>query len=157
MIIACKYGTIFIGCLFTHAQAFRCGGIIMQDEYTRKLEDQKGLFKQLGIKLDALTIHEKDFDVKMRGYEKEEVDRFLDDIIVDYERFYDIITDLLDKYKELQRRQAYLEEEKKALSVRKVNTDSGSVIERQLVEDGIRQMERSLEQFKLHIRKEFDV
>ncbi|GIP60089.1 DivIVA domain-containing protein [Paenibacillus woosongensis] len=129
----------------------------MQDEYTRKLEDQKGLFKQLGIKLDALTIHEKDFDVKMRGYEKEEVDRFLDDIIVDYERFYDIITDLLDKYKELQRRQAYLEEEKKALSVRKVNTDSGSVIERQLVEDGIRQMERSLEQFKLHIRKEFDV
>lgn len=42
----------------------------MQDEYTRKLEDQKGLFKQLGIKLDALTIHEKDFDVKMRGYEK---------------------------------------------------------------------------------------
>lgn len=129
----------------------------MQDEYTRKLEDQKGLFKQLGIKLDALTIHEKDFDVKMRGYEKEEVDRFLDDIIVDYERFYDIITDLLDKYKEIQRRQAYLEEEKKALSFRKVNTDSGDVIERQLVEDGIRQMERSLEQFKLHIRRDFDV
>ncbi|AZK46359.1 DivIVA domain-containing protein [Paenibacillus lentus] len=129
----------------------------MQDEYTRKLEDQKGLFKQLGIKLDALTIHEKDFDVKMRGYEKEEVDRFLDDIIVDYERFYDIITDLLDKYKEIQRRQAYLEEEKKALSFRKVNNDPGNVIDRQLVEDGIRQMERSLEQFKLHIRKEFDV
>ncbi|WP_055105718.1 DivIVA domain-containing protein [Paenibacillus ihumii] len=129
----------------------------MQDEYTRKLEDQKGLFKQLGIKLDALTIHEKDFDVKMRGYEKEEVDRFLDDIIVDYERFYDIITDLLDKYKELQRRQAYLEEEKKAWSIRKVKSESGSVIDRQLVEEGIRQMERSLEQFKLHIRKEFDV
>lgn len=129
----------------------------MQDEYTRKLEDQKGLFKQLGIKLDALTIHEKDFDVKMRGYEKEEVDRFLDEVIVDYERFYDIITDLLDKYKEIQRRQAYLEEEKKALSIRKVKTESGNVIERQLVEDGIRQMERSLEQFKLHIRKEFDV
>ncbi|MNJ37504.1 DivIVA domain-containing protein [Paenibacillus bouchesdurhonensis] len=129
----------------------------MQEEYTRKLEDQKGLFKQLGIKMDALTIHEKDFDVKMRGYEKEEVDRFLDDIIVDYERFYDIITDLLDKYKEIQRRQAYLEEEKKALSIRKVTTDSSNVIERRLVEDGIRQMERSLEQFKLHIRKEFDV
>src|SRR5690606_28203337 len=129
----------------------------MQEEYTRKLEDQKGLFKQLGIKMDALTIHEKDFDVKMRGYEKEEVDRFLDDIIVDYERFYDIITDLLDKYKEIQRRQAYLEEEKKALSIRKVTTDSSNVIERRLVEDGIRQMERSLEQFNLHIRKEFDV
>ncbi|WP_019636009.1 DivIVA domain-containing protein [Paenibacillus fonticola] len=129
----------------------------MQDEYTRKLEDQRGLFKQLGIKLDALTIHEKDFDVKMRGYEKEEVDRFLDEIIVDYERFYDIVTDLLDKYKEIQRRYANLEEERKALSIRSVRTDSGNVIERQLVEDGIRQMERSLEQFKLHIRKEFEI
>ncbi|MNJ55710.1 Cell cycle protein GpsB [compost metagenome] len=129
----------------------------MQDEYTRKLEDQRGLFKQLGIKLDALTIHEKDFDVKMRGYEKEEVDRFLDEIIVDYERFYDIVTDLLDKYKEIQRRYANLEEERKALSIRSVRTDSGNVIERQLVEDGIRQIERSLEQFKLHIRKEFEI
>ncbi|GJM75508.1 hypothetical protein HMSSN036_77240 [Paenibacillus macerans] len=36
----------------------------MQDDYSRKLEDQKGLFKQLGIKLDALSIHEKEFDVK---------------------------------------------------------------------------------------------
>lgn len=95
----------------------------MQDEYARKLEDQKSLFRQLGIKLDALSIHEKDFDAKMRGYDKEEVDRFLDDIIVDYERFYDIITDLLDKYKEIQRRQAYWEEEKKALATRKPQFD----------------------------------
>ncbi|MGG6314267.1 DivIVA domain-containing protein [Paenibacillus macerans] len=124
----------------------------MQDEYTRKLEDQKSLFRQLGIKLDALSIHEKDFDAKMRGYNKEEVDRFLDDIIVDYERFYDIITDLLDKYKEIQRRQAYWEEEKKAFAARKPQIDVENAVDRRLVEDGIRQMERSLEQFKLHIR-----
>ncbi len=125
----------------------------MQDDYTRKLEDQKGLFRQLGIKLDALAIHEKDFDVKMRGYEKEEVDRFLDDVIADYERFYDIITDLLDKYKEIQRRQAYWEEEKKALASRKPQIDTVNAVDRRIVEDGIRQLERSLEQLKLHIRE----
>ncbi|GIO36405.1 hypothetical protein J41TS12_12660 [Paenibacillus antibioticophila] len=124
----------------------------MQDDYARKLEDQKGLFKQLGIKLNALTIHEKDFDVKMRGYEKEEVDRFLDDVIVDYERFYDIITDLLDKYKEIQRRQAYWEEEKKANAMRKPALDPTQSVDRRVVEDGIRQLERSLEQLKIQIR-----
>ncbi|MNN47379.1 Cell cycle protein GpsB [compost metagenome] len=124
----------------------------MQDDYTRKLEDQKGLFKQLGIKLDALSIHDKEFDVKMRGYEKEDVDRFLDDVIVDYERFYDIITDLLDKYKEIQRRQAYWEEERKTLVSRKPQIDTADAVDRRLVEDGIRQMERSLEQLKLQIR-----
>lgn len=125
----------------------------MQDDYSRKLEDQKGLFKQLGIKLNALGIHEKDFDVKMRGYEKEEVDRFLDDVIVDYERFYDIITDLLDKYKEIQRRQAYWEEEKKSLA-RQPKLETENVVNRRIVEDGLRQIERSLEQFKLQIREQ---
>ncbi|MFD1175108.1 DivIVA domain-containing protein [Paenibacillus puldeungensis] len=123
----------------------------MQDDYTRKLEDQKSLFRQLGIKLDALSIHEKDFDVKMRGYEKEDVDRFLDDIIVDYERFYDIFTDLLDKYKEIQRRQAYWEEEKKAYA-RKPQIDVENSVDRRIVEDGIRQLERNLEQLKLQLR-----
>ncbi|MNO51460.1 Cell cycle protein GpsB [compost metagenome] len=127
----------------------------MQDDYARKLEDQKGLFKQLGIKLDALGIHDKEFDVKMRGYEKEEVDRFLDDVIVDYERFYDIITDLLDKYKEIQRRQAYWEEERKSLTAaRKPQIEVTDAVDRRIVEDGIRQMERSLEQLKLQIRQE---
>jgi DivIVA domain-containing protein len=126
----------------------------MQDDYSRKLEDQKSLFKQLGIKMDALSIHEKDFDVKMRGYEKEEVDRFLDDIIVDYERFYDIITDLLDKYKEIQRRQAYVEEEKKAYQRQPKYEAVQEGVDRKIVEDGLRQLERSLEQFKLQIRKD---
>lgn len=126
----------------------------MQDDYSRKLEDQKGLFKQLGIKLDALSIHEKEFDVKMRGYEKEDVDRFLDEIIVDYERFYDIITDLLDKYKEIQRRQAYWEEEKKAFAARQPQLELENAVDRRLVEDGIRQLERSLEQLKLQVRKD---
>ncbi|AWB46816.1 hypothetical protein DCC85_04765 [Paenibacillus sp. CAA11] len=131
----------------------------MQEDYGRKLEDQKSLFKQLGIKLDALTIHEKDFDVKMRGYDKEEVDKFLDEIIIDYERFYDIITDLLDKYKEIQRRQSYWEDEKRSLISQRNKLESTHTggIDRKLVEEGIRGIERSIEQFRLHIRKEFDV
>lgn len=124
----------------------------MQEEYGRKLEDQKSLFKQLGIKLDALTVHEKDFDAKMRGYDKEQVDSFLDDIIIDYERFYDIITDLLDKYKEIQRRQSNWEEEKRFLASQRVKQESVNSVDRRLVEEGIRSLERSIEQFKLNLR-----
>ncbi|WP_223068889.1 DivIVA domain-containing protein [Paenibacillus caui] len=126
----------------------------MQDDYGRKLEEQKSLFKQLGIKLDALTIHEKDFDVKMRGYDKTQVDSFLDEIIVDYERFYDIITDLLDKYKEIQRRQSNWEEEKRIYAAQRLKYENPSNIDRRLVEEGIRSLERSIEQFKLNIRND---
>lgn len=129
----------------------------MQEDYERKLQDQKDLFRQLGIKLDALSIHEKDFPVKMRGYEKEDVDRLLDEVIIDYERFYDIITDLLDKYKEIQRRQAFWEEEKRALTAQKAKLENTNVVDRHLVDEGIRSLERSIEQFRLTIRKEFDL
>ncbi|RUT30594.1 DivIVA domain-containing protein [Paenibacillus zeisoli] len=129
----------------------------MQEDYERKLKDQKDLFRQLGIKLDALSIHEKEFPVKMRGYEKEDVDRLLDEVIIDYERFYDIITDLLDKYKEIQRRQGYWEEEKRALTAQKAKLENTNVVDRHLVDEGIRSLERSIEQFRLTIRKEFDI
>ncbi|MBP2000710.1 DivIVA domain-containing protein [Paenibacillus shirakamiensis] len=129
----------------------------MQEDYERKLQDQKDLFKQLGIKLDALSIHEKEFPIKMRGYEKEDVDRLLDEVIVDYERFYDIITDLLDKYKEIQRRQAYFEEEKRQWSAQRAKLENTNVVDRQVVDEGIRALERSLEHFRLNIRKEFEV
>lgn len=124
----------------------------MQDDYGRKLEDQKNLFKQLGIKLDALSIHEKDFDAKMRGYDKEQVDSFLDEIIIDYERFYDIITDLLDKYKEIQRRQSNWEEEKRFFATQRAKTEHIDSVDRRKVEEGIRSLERVLEQFKLNLR-----
>lgn len=124
----------------------------MQDDYGRKLEDQRSLYRQLGIKLDALTIHEKDFEAKMRGYDKEQVDGFLDDIIVDYERFYDIITDLLDKYKEIQRRQSTWEEEKRHYNAQKVKYENTNTVDRRLVEEGLRSLERSIEQFKLNVR-----
>ncbi|GGA27423.1 DivIVA domain-containing protein [Paenibacillus physcomitrellae] len=127
----------------------------MSDNYSRKLEDQQSLFKQLGIKLDALTIHEKDFDAKMRGYDKEQVDSFLDDIIVDYERFYDIITDLLDKYKEIQRRQSNWEEERRSFAAQKAKMENTDKVDRRVVEDGIRSLERALEHLKLNVKNDF--
>lgn len=39
------------------------------------------------IKLDAKQIIEKDFGTSLRGYSKDEVDHFLDQIVKDYENF----------------------------------------------------------------------
>jgi len=74
----------------------------MDEHMKRRLDKQKKLFNQLGIGLDALTIHEKEFAMKLRGYDPEEVDTFLDSVIKDYERFYATISDLMDKWQEQQ-------------------------------------------------------
>lgn len=52
---------------------------------------QKTLLNQHGIRLDPLEIHGKDFKVRMRGYDKDEVDDFLDEIIRDYEKMVHLI------------------------------------------------------------------
>lgn len=41
----------------------------------------------MDIKLDTKTILEKEFKTGMRGYNQEEVDLFLDDVIHDYQNF----------------------------------------------------------------------
>ncbi|WP_019911213.1 DivIVA domain-containing protein [Paenibacillus sp. HW567] len=74
----------------------------MDEHMKRRLDKQRKLFSQLGITLDALTIHEKEFNTKLRGYDAEEVDTFLDSVIKDYERFYATIADLMDKWQEQQ-------------------------------------------------------
>ncbi|MNM43994.1 Cell cycle protein GpsB [compost metagenome] len=74
----------------------------MDEHMKRRLDKQRKLFSQLGIGLDALTIHEKEFSMKLRGYDPEEVDTFLDSVIKDYERFYATIADLMDKWQEQQ-------------------------------------------------------
>ncbi|QDH22260.1 DivIVA domain-containing protein [Saccharibacillus brassicae] len=126
----------------------------MEEQYRRQLEEQKRLFKQLGIKLDALQIHEKDFPVKMRGYTKEDVDAFLDDIILDYERFYQVISDLLDKYNALQRRQGYDLEKKDAEIARLMEKAKVQdyLVDRRIVEEAVQEMERTLQAAKRRIR-----
>ncbi|ASA26282.1 DivIVA domain-containing protein [Paenibacillus donghaensis] len=74
----------------------------MDEHMKRRLDKQRKLFSQLGITLDALSIHEKEFNTKLRGYDAEEVDTFLDSVIKDYERFYATIADLMDKWQEQQ-------------------------------------------------------
>lgn len=51
------------------------------------------------ISLTPQDILEKDFKIDTRGYRLKEVDQFLDEIIGDYEQFYDIIKNL-EKEKE---------------------------------------------------------
>ncbi|MFS0576324.1 cell division regulator GpsB [Sporosarcina sp. 179-K 3D1 HS] len=46
------------------------------------------------IKLDSKTILEKDFKTGLRGYNQEEVDLFLDDVIQDYETYKKIVAEL---------------------------------------------------------------
>lgn len=41
----------------------------------------------MDIKLDSKTILEKEFKTGLRGYNQEEVDLFLDDVIQDYETY----------------------------------------------------------------------
>jgi DivIVA domain-containing protein len=46
------------------------------------------------IKLTAKDILEKEFKTSVRGYKQEDVDKFLDSIIKDYEAFHQEIDDL---------------------------------------------------------------
>lgn len=65
------------------------------------------------IKLTAKDILEKDFKVAMRGYRQEEVDKFLDIIIQDYEMFGQII-------EQLQRENAKLKQHGKGTETKQV-------------------------------------
>lgn len=46
------------------------------------------------VKLTAKDILEKEFKTGMKGYKQEEVDKFLDLIIQDYETFHQVIEEL---------------------------------------------------------------
>ncbi len=52
------------------------------------------------ITLTAQDILEKEFKIDTRGYRLKEVDQFLDEIIGDYEQFYEIIKSLENEKQE---------------------------------------------------------
>ncbi|MFC5588218.1 cell division regulator GpsB [Sporosarcina soli] len=54
------------------------------------------------IKLDSKKILEKEFKTGLRGYNQEEVDLFLDDVIQDYETFKKTIAELRNENAKLQ-------------------------------------------------------
>lgn len=53
------------------------------------------------IKLTPENILKKQFRAKMKGYDQEEVDAYLDQIISDYENYEKIVTDLQKKINDL--------------------------------------------------------
>ncbi|MCM3782823.1 DivIVA domain-containing protein [Neobacillus mesonae] len=122
----------------------------MDEHMKRRLDKQKQLFKQLGIQLDALSIHEKQFSNKLRGYDPDEVDEFLDVIIKDYERFYAHIADLMDKWQEQQFTIRNLKNAPKPQA-------DPNLIDRKQIEDVIKQLEYSVRQLKAKARPEKDL
>jgi len=50
--------------------------------------------EELGIKLNAEEIHSKEFNRSLRGYNEEEVDAYLDEVIKDYELFARLIKEM---------------------------------------------------------------
>ncbi|MDQ0195007.1 DivIVA domain-containing protein [Paenibacillus wynnii] len=113
----------------------------MDEHMKRRLDKQKKLFSQLGIGLDALTIHEKEFSLKLRGYDPEEVDTFLDSVIKDYERFYATIADLMDKWQEQQL-------ELRDLKAAKNIVPSVKGIDPKILEESILKLEMNVKQLK---------
>ncbi|MER2088947.1 MAG: cell division regulator GpsB [Sporosarcina sp.] len=57
----------------------------------------------MDMKLDTKTILEKEFKTGLRGYNQEEVDLFLDDVIHDYETFKKTISELQNENARIQR------------------------------------------------------
>ena len=58
----------------------------------------------MDIKLDSKTILEKEFKTGLRGYNQEEVDLFLDDVIQDYETYKKTIAQLRNENARITRR-----------------------------------------------------
>ncbi|MNO55480.1 Cell cycle protein GpsB [compost metagenome] len=119
---------------------------MMDEHMKRRLDKQRKLFSQLGITLDALTIHEKEFSMKLRGYDAEEVDTFLDSVIKDYERFYATIADLMDKWQEQQLEMRELKSETKVTEVIQVPVLRG--IDPKELEEVILKLETNVRQLK---------
>jgi DivIVA domain-containing protein len=118
----------------------------MDEHMKRRLDKQRKLFSQLGITLDALTIHEKEFSMKLRGYDAEEVDTFLDSVIKDYERFYATIADLMDKWQEQQIELKEMKAETKAAAAAPAPVLKG--IDPQDLEEIILRLETNVRQLK---------
>ncbi|MDQ0161593.1 cell division regulator GpsB [Bacillus alveayuensis] len=79
------------------------------------------------LKLTAKEILEKEFKTSLRGYNQEEVDKFLDMIIKDYETFHQEIEEL---QKENLRLKKQLEDAYKKQNQTQVNTTNFDILKR---------------------------
>ena len=83
------------------------------------------------ILLTSKDIYEKEFKVDTRGYRPQEVDKFLDDIMRDYEEWNKIVSELEDEKKEQLEEIIKLKQEirylKTQLDVTKDGKNEGSI------------------------------
>lgn len=79
------------------------------------------------VKLTAKDILEKEFKTAMRGYKPEEVDKFLDWIIKDYETFHQEIEDLQQENMRLKKQ---LEESSRRPAAQTAGTTNFDILKR---------------------------
>ncbi|MCZ2258369.1 cell division regulator GpsB [Sporosarcina sp. G11-34] len=77
----------------------------------------------MDTKLNPKTILEKEFKIGMRGYNQEEVDLFLDDIIQDYQTFKKTISDLQNDNEKLKEELLTAQKRPAAVSAGTTNFD----------------------------------
>lgn len=61
---------------------------------------------ELGLRLTAIDIHQKDFKSSFRGYDPDEVNEYLDEIIRDYQVFEDIVQKMELEIRQLKKKLA---------------------------------------------------
>lgn len=61
---------------------------------------------ELGLRLTAIDIHQKDFKTSFRGYDADEVNVYLDEIIRDYQVFEDIVQKMELEIRQLKKKLA---------------------------------------------------
>ena len=75
------------------------------------LKNEVDKMADVSLKLSAKDIYEKDFEKTMaRGYRREEVDAFLDDIITDYQKMADMNSEVVKLSEENHKLKKELEE-----------------------------------------------
>lgn len=124
----------------------------MEENVERQLMEQKNLLNQVGIELDALSIHKMDFETKFRGYDPEAVDNFLDTIIKDYQQFYKVTSDLMEKYKLVKIQMKETQHHYETVQRQEPAVQKRPIIDRKFIEDIVEQLERNVDELKYRIQ-----
>ncbi|BCB04483.1 cell division regulator GpsB [Bacillus sp. KH172YL63] len=82
------------------------------------------------VKLTAKDILEKEFKSGMRGYKPEDVDKFLDLIIKDYETFHQEIEDLMQENLRLKKQAEGAMKQRSAAPTQQTGTTNFDILKR---------------------------
>lgn len=82
------------------------------------------------IRLTSKDILEKSFKTSLKGYNPDDVDKFLDIIIQDYEKFNQIIANLIDENQQLKKEMKRLSEKKAAAPTPAMGSTNYDILQR---------------------------